>query len=346
MRLHYFRKALFIYFLLGLITTAFGQSVLVELQAIEKKQISQKLPVSGQIIPDDNDITALTFPNNVQIEQIFVKNGQTVSAGKALLLFRNNQNNTAAYQQAQTNMNTAYAQYTHQQQLYAQQSTTAAALMNAKQIYNSAKIAFQLQQQQAISRSQQNLLAPFHAVIFNILVAQGQQVFKQTPILQIMHPGKFKVRLSTDPQFYNQIVNGTGVVVYSTSNAPVTGYIERMNAGGNATPVINAIFDTTVLANLLPGNNLQGNIKIKTNRCSAVLLAAVHHDQQGDYIFQAQHNVAKRVNVQTGLSDEEMICITGDFSLNQPVIFASNLPLHDGVQVRAHGHVLSKSNLK
>jgi membrane fusion protein, multidrug efflux system len=84
---------------------------------------------------------------------------------------------------------------------------------------------------------------------------------------------------------------------------------------------------------LVLGSRILGKIHLTSHIALVVPRSAVLGDDSNFYLYTVIENKAKRISIQTGVEDGELIEVTGNLNVNDVVVISGNYELSDGLMI-------------
>lgn len=313
-------------------------SASVTVSRIQPGTIVQILDAYGTVeYPPQAQSTISALAESV-IEQIEVNKGQSVKYGDVLLTTRPSAASLRELAGARTDANAAQHQLARTQRLFAQQLATRTDLSQAQQAAANARSTLQSAQQRIASSGTMALRADRDATVVDILVAKGDIVAADAPLLRLASTGDVMVRLGIEPADAERVHTGMPVrvqPVYANSQA-LNGHIGQIME--QVDPQTRLLQATVVLAQhtgLLPGANVQASIEIaRHDNILSAPRSAILDDNGHAYAFIDKQGKAKKVSLQTGIRNAERIEVIAGLVANDQIITSGNHELEEGMALR------------
>ncbi len=227
-----------------------------------------------------------------------------------------------------------------QRKLLAQHLATHANVNAAEQKLATAEAAFAAQQALGTGHKTRVIRAPFTGIVSQLLVAPGNEVKAGTKLFQLAKRDRLQAVLGVEPDEANRIKKGMAVHVIPlfTSGNGVKSEIAQVNAAVDPkTRLVDVIVRLSGHAAqpFLPGMRVKATLTLATHTTLAVPRSAVLNDSHGAYVFIVRGGKAHRVNVKTGIVNENgLIGVSGPLKVGQKIVVKGNYELSDGMTVR------------
>ncbi|GAB3782309.1 hypothetical protein GCM10028797_08300 [Dyella agri] len=293
----------------------------------------------GSAVADPHRARAISFAHGGQVVALQVSAGQTVRRGQPLLLVAPDPTAHSAYQQAQSALTLADGELKRTEQLAAQHLATASQLAAARKALADAQATLAAQRALGGGAAQETVAAPDDGVVTVLSVALGDRFAANAPLLGFMPAHALIAELGVQPDAGAQLRVGLPVSMHGV-------YGDGKAFDGKLVMVGRAIDPQTHLlpvqaqlpaeadAELAAGAALQASIQSGNYTAWAVPRAAVLHDEQGDYLYQADHDKAHRVEVTLRQPAGDTVGVLGKLDAKLPVIVQGAYEVDDGAAVR------------
>lgn len=310
-------KTKFLWLLLPLLAVLAGaywfwlRPIQVKTEAADYGSAAVFVYASGQVVPEEKVI--VRSKNTARIEEILVKEGQTITLGQPLVLLASDEMN-AQYELAmaeQRQKESDYAFYVSEQARYRQLlENGAVAKRDYDKIVNQAEVARQQLLRAAANtaaflakKDEMTILSPFEGKVLEKLLDAGTTVANVDGILVLAKQGNLQVEGKVDELDAAKIVIGQKVLlsfdslggqVYRGKVATIAPRID------NATKSFKIKVDVTDEISLQPGMSAELNI-MQAERTNVLLVpvSAI----VGDHVFIVQNGRAALRTIKTGIRD-------------------------------------------
>ena len=320
-------------------------SVLIQTGKVRRQMIKENLTVYGQVTPNPEHVVGISAAHSGQVTRLWVGLGQQVTAGQALLQLTTDPKARLAYEQAQAQVAYAKKKFKQEQSLFSEQLATQAELAKAKQQLTNARSALRAQRRLGANHTKQIIRAPQDAIVTHLNIAAGDRVQAGAPLLALGARHHLWITLGIEPEDVTRLHSGMEVTVQPVfkSTKPLKTHLTQVHAVINpATHLVDAIapLSGSVTRQLVPGMWVRGHITLSNHKALTVPQSAVLRDAHGNYIFiVTKNNRAKRINVNTGLSQGDRIAISSDeLHAGETVVTVGNYELDNGISVRISAH--------
>lgn len=299
-----------------------------ELQ-LSRKDFGHFFTVQGVVEADQN---ALVYPEaNGRITSISVKEGDQVSAGQTLMTI---DSKIVANQidEVQSRLSLAEIVFKKQESLWKQEIGSEIQYLEAKNNYESLKQNLEtLQAQQAMY----TIKAPFSGVVDEITPKVGEMATAMMPAFRLINMNDVYVKADVAEAYLSKIKAGDSVMVeFPSIGTKINTTIQRL---GNYINPNNRTFKAKMN---LPNNqqvlkpNMLGEVSIRDYHAkNAVVIptALVQMTPTGqEFVYIIQDGMAKKVEIQTGMSYNDEIEVMSGLKGNETLINKGARSVKDG----------------
>jgi len=310
-------------------------SVLVKTTAIRKGSLPQIVTAFGNVEASPSAQKAIMSPLAAVVGNVYVRLGDEVPEGAALVQLAPTPQTGAAFSQAASTLQAASAQVTHTQQLFDEKLATNQQLADARNAESNARATLEALKTQGAG-GLNTIHAPFRAVVIGLSTSVGSIVPEGGPLLVIARPSGLVLRVGVVPGQASAIKPGdkARVTAVGESKAYDGSVILRgstVDAGSGLVPVDISLPNGA----LLSGETAQATITTGNAQGYVVPHDAVLVDDKGSpYVVQAVHMLARIVHVQVLNTDGNTDTVDGKLDLSAPLVLEGNYQLQDGMRVR------------
>lgn len=310
-------------------------SVLVQTQAAHKGALPDLLTAYGSAQPSLNGAMTLSLQQDGRVTAIAVTPGEAVRKDERLLEFTASAAASSAWKQAVSALALARTQRAHTAQLLAQRLATRDQLAQVDKAVTDAQASLDALKREGAGQAAQTLTAPFDGIVTAILVAQGERVAPNAPLVTLTRLDGLVVTVGVEPGDRVRVHPGQPVSLTPLSGgSAVQGDVVRVD--GMLNPKTRMI-DTDIrvpAGAVIAGETFRATVTIGQLNGWLVPHEAVLTDETGAYLFQAVGNKAHRVAVKVlgTLRDTEVV--TGQLRPESPVVVQGNYQLAEGAMIR------------
>jgi RND family efflux transporter MFP subunit len=314
-------------------------SVLVQTIAVKSKEISVALEAYGTVIPSNDATTVLSVSHAGIVNRVWVRLGQEVKRGDALIDLDTSPVARRDFLQAQTAVDYARQSLARQRRLKKEQLTTSDQINAARKALKDAQNRLQSLKKLGQGKSHVVLRAPVDGIVTRLDVMQGQRISADATTVQIAAGNRLKVLLGVEPADAGRIKKGDKVSlvqVFSGADT-VIGKVENIHAMINpATRLVDVLVSIPekAIERLMIGGAVKGAITLDTHQALVIPGSSVLADKAGAYVFVVSGGRALRRNVETGLVKPEFTEILSGLKAGEPVVILGNYELQDAMPVR------------
>ncbi len=311
----------------------------VQVTAAAMRTLKETVVAYGHLQPDPDGLVNVSLSRAGRIEQLWVSPGQRVRAGDRLLALRTAPGAAVDFDKAQAAVRYAEQDLASVRAMFKDHLATREQVAKAEQTLRDARSSLQAQQRVGSGQSSEIVKAPFDGIVTALSVGRGQRVQADATALTMAKLDALIVTLGVEPEEALRLRPGAPVEL--TPVFPPTTHIDSKvdRVHGMVNPQTRLI-DTVVRfphkpdQNLILDEDLRGIITLREQHTLAVPRSAVLRDDRGSYLFVVRDDKAQRVQVDTGLQDEDWIGVSGALQAGDPVVNLGNYELSDGMPVR------------
>ncbi|MDP2173769.1 MAG: efflux RND transporter periplasmic adaptor subunit [Candidatus Cloacimonadaceae bacterium] len=273
------------------------QGIPVRVKAMTESTFIQELRYNA-ILNGIEESTAQAMVSDIVL-QIHAQIGERVSKGQLIMSFPQN-TPAAQYEQASTAFNAQKQVYERMQRLFAQGAISQQDLDNRENAYKVSKSNL------AASEQMIKVRAPISGVITNIFVNQAEKVSHGADLFTVSGTGGYKaVLMVPDSEVKNLRVGTPATAVIGTHS--LKGKISRIGLAvdPNSKAVrVEADFPGTN-KNISYGSTAQVSLNV-LSKANVLVVERAHivSENESRFVWLAEGNRAKRVEIQTGLDNQ------------------------------------------
>lgn len=287
-----------------------------------------------------------------RITSLSLEEGDEVEAGQVLARIRR-EAQSLGVERAETNLADAERELARIESLFKQGVASQAELDQVRLRVETATLD---KRDRRRDLSNTTMIAPFAGVLTRRFVDEGAFVTNGAQVFEITDFSTLVARVYVPERELDRIAVGqpAEIVGKAAKNRQGTGEVRRI------APVVDATTGTvkvtiglpTQLAGgpsgFLPG--MYAEVTLTTERHENVPLVpkpALVHDEEQTFVFVADGDRAKRVLIETGLTDDDFVEILGGLEVGARIIVAGQTGLKDGgliLEVDAKGHPVESAS--
>jgi len=314
-------------------------SVLVRTAPVVQKTVSDTLIAYGVLDPDPDQVLSLSLPHAGLINRVWVRLGQRVKSGDALLEVITAPDAQMQYLQAQSGVDYAQREYQRLQRLRSEQLATKTQVDAAGKNLQDAKATLEALRKRGMDVARETLRAPMDGIVTRVDVGQGQRVQSDTTAILIAAEQRLIARLGVEPEDLAAVQTGTPVTITSVfvPGVMLDSQVREVHA------MINP--DTHLVEVLAPipaerddrlvlGSRIRARFHLARHTALVVPRSAVLGDAPGTFVYSVAAGKARRVTVQTGVEHGNEVEITGPLQAGDTVVVTGNYELTDGMTIR------------
>lgn len=314
-------------------------SVLVQVAPVARHSLKEAVTAFGRVQPDSEQASGITLPRAGLVSRLWVRLGQRVTAGQALLQLDTAPDASMQYQQAEAAANFARSDLERVQRLFKEQLATREQVAAAKRSRREAEARLRAQRKVGNDRLTEIMRAPFAGIITQLSVSRGQRVPADTLAILLASRGALVVPLGLEQEDAVRVQPGQAVVLTSVFRPEVSLAAEVNNVHAMVNPQTHLVdvyvrVPKAAANSIVLGEAMRGVITLRQLQVLAVPRSAILRDDHGAYIFVVREGRAHRVEVVPGLQADDFVGVNGELKEGDVVVTVGNYELSDGMGVR------------
>lgn len=314
-------------------------SALVQVAPVARHSLKETVTAFGRVQPDPDQASSITLKRAGRVSRLWVRLGQRVTAGQALLQLDTAPDARMQYQQATAAANFAHSDLERVRRLFKEQLATRAQVAAAQRSLRDAETRLHAQRKVGNDRATEVIRAPFAGIVTQLSVSRGQRVQADTMAALLASRAALVVPLGLEQEDAVRVQPGQAVVLASVFRPEVRVASEVGDVHAMVNPQTHLV-DVYVrvpkdAANgMVLGEAMRGVIALHQQQVLAVPRSAVLRDDRGAYIFVVRAGRAHRVEVAPGLEADGFVGVSGELKEGDVVVTVGNYELTDGMAVR------------
>ncbi|MHB8621990.1 MAG: efflux RND transporter periplasmic adaptor subunit [Sulfuricaulis sp.] len=314
-------------------------SVLVQVVPVARHSLKDTVTAFGRVLSDSEQASAITLPRAGLVSRLWVRLGQRVTAGQALLKLDTAPATNMQYQQAEAAANFSRTDLERVQRLFREQLATREQVSTAIRSLRDVEAQLRAQRKIGNDRSAEIMHAPFAGIVTQLSVSRGQRVPADTLAIRLASRGALVVPLGLEQEDAVRVQPGQAVALISV-------FRPEIRVGAKVTDVHAMVNQQTRLVDvyvrvpkeaadgMILGEAMRGVITLRQSQVLVVPRSAILRDDRGAYIFVVRAGRAHRVEIVPGLEADGFIGVSGKLKEGDPVVTVGNYELTDGMAVR------------
>lgn len=280
-----------------------------------------------------------------RVTSLSLEEGDTIEAGQVLARIRRDAQSLGV-ERAETNLADAERELTRVESLFQQGIASQSELDQARTRVETASLD---KRDRRRDLSNTVIAAPFAGVLTRRFVSEGAFVSNGVQVFEITDFSSLVARVYVPERELDRIAVGqpANIVGKAAQNRQGIGEVRRI------APVVDATTGTVKVTIALPTElaggtrgflpGMYAEVTLTTERHENVPLVpkpALIHEEEQTFVFVADGDRAKRVLIQTGLTDDDFVEVTGGLEVGARIIIAGQTGLKDGgliLEVDARG---------
>lgn len=310
-------------------------SVLVQLTKLQKGSLPKVVTVFGKAEPTAAMQQNVTAPSTAVVQDIFVRSGQEVKSGTAVIRLGPTPDTAAAYSKAVSALDNARGLLRRNKDLLAQHLATRQQVEDAEKAVADAQASLAALAATGANKPK-TLVAPYDGVVTSISATQGAIVNAGAALLSVARTSGLVLRAGAVPQQANQIHSGDRASVSALSGGETDNGTVLLR-GSIVDPSTGLVPVEISLPNghFLAGQAAQARIVTGAVEGYVVPHKAVLINNSGTpYVVQTRHMIAHHVPIKILLSAGGRDVIAGALDPQAALVLAGNYQLKDGMQAR------------
>ncbi len=283
-----------------------------------------------------NDIS---FLHGGRITKLYVQTGDRVLAGQPLVEISADPTATHSYEKAVAALEFTRRELARTTLLLEQHLATNAQVALAQKSVDDAAAVVATERKLGNDQQKETARAQFDAFVVKVSVAPGDRVQANASLLVLARMDlNARVVLGLEADDARRVTPGMTARVHPIlgESRVLVGKVAGVSGSVNPTTKLieaSVLLDSTA-DKIADGTSVSVAIVLASFTGWVVPRQAVLHDDKGDYLFQVDGHVARRVEVQTGVQTDKMTAVTGNFNPALKVVTLGNYELKDGMTVR------------
>ena len=314
-------------------------SALVRVQALRQGELTRSVDAVGSVHTASGRTLQLSLARAVVVRRVWVRAGQAVRRGQALIEVAGSAADRAAYLHARDALRYARADRRPLRALARKQLATRAQLDAARKAVGDAAAALAAARAQGLGTPVQTLDAPFDGVVDTVPAAPGARLAAGAVALSLAPSAGLQAVVGVDPRQAAQLRPGASVELHAVFDPRLRARATLLAVAARVDPATGRVDAELALPASarwpLPGLAVQARLPLRTWRGWVVPRRAVLRDASGQaYVFQDDHGRARRVDVAIDAEQGERSVIAGPLRPALPLVVLGNYELHDGMALR------------
>ena len=314
---------------------ATASSVLVQTQPLQQGSLPRTVTAYGIVQAAPNAQNSIVAPVAAQVGEVYVRSGQQVRAGSALVQLLPSPPTQASYAQAVSAQKVASEAAQHTRALLAQYLATEQQLADAQKAESDARSALDALRAQGAG-GPTTLRAPFDAIVTNVTATVRALVSEGTPLVEIARASGLVLTVGVAPDAASSIEAGNPVSVTPVGES--RSYQGKVVERGSIVQADSGLVPVQIMLpaqRFLPGESAQAAIRVGSVAGFVVPHEAVLIDDNGNsYVVQAIGDTAKVVDVQVLDSQGAREVISGPLNAHAALVVTGNYQAQDGMKLR------------
>ena len=310
-------------------------SVLVQLAKLKPGSLPQIVIAYGKVEPSAAARRTITAPLAAEIGRVYVRIGELVDEGAALLRLAPSPETAAAYTQAQSALRVASQLRASMGKLVEGHLATRQQLADAAKSEADARAALAALEAQGAD-GPHVLRAPFRAIVTGLSTSEGSLCVAGAGLIDLARPEGLVLRVGAVPAEAAGIAPGDkATITLLGARATASGTVllrgSIVESGSGLVPI-----EIT----LPPGQWLAGEMAeaaITTGQLTGYVVprqAVLVDDAGASYVVQAVNGTARKVAVRVLGAQGDNAVIDGSLDAAAALVLAGNYQLEDGMKVR------------
>ena len=318
------------------------RSALVRVAPVRMGPIAETVTAYGMVVPALGKVKTLSIPFDVQVNSVYVTEGQKVSKGEKLLDVGPSPDTELEMQTALIRYKAARKRLQAIKERIDLKLATSDDLLQAKQALEEAKSRLKSLRDRGIAK-RVIIRSKSDGVVSRLLVAQGAIVPAGTPLMEIVAGDAVEVQLGIEPEDLDIVRPGRRVSLTAVNRPalpPVTGTIRVVSRRVNpATRLLDVFVTIPSPPSLMLNEYVKARITTVSRETLLVPRQAVLPEGDHFVLFTVKDGRARKHIINVGMETDREVEISGDgIAPDDQVVILGNYELKDGMAVRVRFH--------
>lgn len=313
-------------------------SVLVHLSKLEKGSLPRIVEAFGRAEPSPAAQQTMQAPVAALVDAVYVKPGQEVAKGDALIRLGPSPATAEAYKKAESALRAAQEGERRTHSLLVQHLATAQQLAQARKSVADAQASLDALRAEGAD-SPKTLRAPFGAVVTKVATSVGALVAQGAALLDLAMPNDLVLRVGLAPDQAAEVKKGDRAKI--TPLGVTQSFSGRVLQRGSMIDPQTGLVSIDIApppGSLLPGQMAEAGVTVQEVDGYVVPHEALLVDEGGKpYVVQAKAGVAHKVPVRVLLAAGEKDVVMGALDPAASLVLSGNYQIEDGMRVRVVG---------
>ena len=306
----------------------------VQTTALQWGSLPRTVEAYGVVQAEPGARDSIVAPLDAQVGRIYVRGGQAVAAGAALVQLLPSPSARTRYAQAVTQLAVAADSARRTRQLLSQFLATRQQLAEAEKAESDARTALDALRAQGAG-GPHTLRAPFAAIVTGVTATVRSLVSEGAPLLDLARPGGLVLSAGVPPEAAGGVTAGdTVTLVPLGEHVSYAGTVLERGAAVQADTGLVPVTIRLPPGRFMPGQSAQATITVGSVSGYVVPHAAVLIDDDGNsYVVQAVGDAARVVDVQVLGRQDSRDVISGPLDAHAPLVLGGNYQAQDGMKL-------------
>jgi RND family efflux transporter MFP subunit len=315
-------------------------SAQVQTISLRQQTFEETVKGFGMVGTTEEMMADISFPHPGQIADLKVRLGEKVTRGQELVAITADPATLESYHKALAALDFAERDLTRTKTLLAEHLATNGQVAAAQKAVADASSDVTAQRNLGNDQPFRVAAAPFDGYVAKVMSAPAERLQANTVVMQLARTDQgMRVTVGLKPDDAGRVEPGMParvVPVLGNDQREFSGRVRQISGMLNPTSrLLDAWIDITQQGTkLVPGTSAAVTIIVAEHTGWAVPRNAVLRDDEGSYLFQVSNSEAHRVNVKTGVENDQATEVTGSFDPALKVVTSGNYELRDGMAVR------------
>ena len=310
-------------------------SVLVQTLPLQRGTLPRTVSAYGVVQAAPGAQNSIVAPVAARVTQVYVRAGEVVSAGAALVQLVPSPATQVSYAQAVSALKVASDEVRHTRQLLSEFLATQQQLADAEKAQSDARAALEALSSQGAGGTR-TLRAPFQGIVTDVSATVRSLVSEGSPLLDLAQGNGLVLMVGVPPDAAALIAAGDPVDIVPVGVG--TRFSGRVQQRGAIVQPDSGLVPVQVRLpprGFMPGESAQAAITVGTVSGFVVPHDAVLIDDSGSpYVVQAAGDTARVVDVQVLDRQGDREVISGPLDRRQPLVLTGNYQAQNGMKLR------------
>jgi len=309
---------------------------------VTQKTLAETITAYGIVQPDPAEVHNIAMPGDGIVSRVFVRPGQIVKTGDAIIQIETSPGAAAQYDQAQAAVKYASNELTRIKEQLKEQLATRDQVAQAEKALVDAKAELDRLNKAGANKPQQTLRASVDGVVTKVLATPGDRLQADAITAAIGDRNALVVMLGIEVEDVPRLKPGAKVVLRSPLNPAIhikTTVSSLHGMVNPATRLVDALVQLTPsdAKGLIFGMTMRATIALDSWTGPVVPRSALMVDESGPFVFTVINDTAHKVPVDIAYETNGETGLKSGVAEGDVVVVTGNAALEDGMSVQYAG---------